>query len=311
MIVFGMIHSYLVLWTGEILFYYGMAGMFLHPLRKLAPRVLFIVAAIGFAISMIWTQGARLSAISKYEQCAAAEKVAATGRPLTKTQNEDIKAWKEVVADRKPDAEKIKKEIEVHQGSYLGRVIHQAPDNAHEESWGVYRYFFDFFSMMLIGMALFRTGVLTLAQPSRVYWLMLLAGYSVGLIINHWETRTLIDSGFTVFAFLQTNVTRDIGRSGYLFLVAQFVRHRGPHGVLELYLPLHHLRGPLYRLRLRTLRKIRTASTLLRRLLHLALPVDRYPDLAAPLPVRSPLLGLALAHLPAEATLPPSRSWAG
>lgn len=40
MVVFGMIHSYLLLWTGEILFFYGVIGMFLYPLRKLAPRVL-------------------------------------------------------------------------------------------------------------------------------------------------------------------------------------------------------------------------------------------------------------------------------
>ena len=47
MVVFGMIHSYLLLGTSEILFLYGMIGMFLYPLRKLAPRVLCTVAAIA------------------------------------------------------------------------------------------------------------------------------------------------------------------------------------------------------------------------------------------------------------------------
>jgi uncharacterized protein len=228
MVVFGMIHSYLLLWTGEILFFYGIVGMFLYPLRKLSPRVLFTMAAIGFSINIIWGQGERLSAIAKYDKFATAQKITTAGGKLSKSQEEDTKAWKEFVSDRKPDAEKIKKQIDAHQGSYLGLVVHQAPDNARGESWGVYRWFFDMFSMMLIGMALFRTGVLTLAQPSRVYWLMLLIGYSVGLSINYWETRTIIESGFTVFAFLQTNLTYDLGRlamtMGHVGLLLLFCR---------------------------------------------------------------------------------------
>ncbi len=228
MIVFGMIHSYLLLWTGEILFFYGVIGMFLYPLRKLAPRVLFTVAAIGFAISMIWTQGERLSALAKHDKFAAAQKITTAGGTLTKAQEGDTKAWQEFVSERKPDAEKIKKQIDAHRGGYIGLVVHQAPENAHGESWGVYRWFFDMFSMMLIGMALFRTGVLTLAQPSRVYWLMLLIGYSVGLSVNYWETRTIIDSGFAVFAYLQTDVTYDIGRvamtMGHVGLLLLFCR---------------------------------------------------------------------------------------
>ena len=52
------------------------------------------------------------------------------------------------------------------------------------QSWGLYRYFFDVFSMMLIGMALFRLGVLTLERPARLYVAMLLGGYAVGLTVN-------------------------------------------------------------------------------------------------------------------------------
>ena len=49
--------------------------------------------------------------------------------------------------------------------------------NSFFQTWVLYRYFFDMFGMMLIGMALFRLGVLTLERPARLYWAMLALGY--------------------------------------------------------------------------------------------------------------------------------------
>ena len=228
MVIFGMIHSYLLLWSSEILYYYGVTGMFLFPLRKLKPRMLFTVAAIGFAVGMVWTQGERLAALGKYEKVSGAQAVTSHGGTLTKAQDEGVKAWKEFELDLKPDAEKIRKGIDAHQGSYPGLVAYQAPFNAHNESWNFYRYFFDLFSMMLIGMALYQTGVLTLVQSARVYWLMILSGYALGLSVNFWETRTIIESGFSVFAFLQTDVTYQVGRvamtMGHVGLLLLFCR---------------------------------------------------------------------------------------
>lgn len=228
MVVFGMIHSYLLLWRGEILFFYGMVGLFLFPLRKLSTKVLLIVATVGFAISAVWTQGERLAAITKHDKFVAAEAVKAAGGKLAKAQEGEISAWQDALAEAKPDAEKIQKNIDAHQGSYLDLVAYQAPGTANWESWQFYRHFFDYFSMMLIGMALFRGGVLTLAREPRLYWLMLVIGYTVGLTVNYWETRTVIDSGFAVLAFLQTKVTYDLGRvamtMGHLGLLLLFCR---------------------------------------------------------------------------------------
>ena len=45
MLLFGLIHAYL-LWWGDVLYYYAIAGLFLYPLRKLSSRTLLIAAAI-------------------------------------------------------------------------------------------------------------------------------------------------------------------------------------------------------------------------------------------------------------------------
>ena len=214
MIVFGTIHSYLLLWTGEILYAYGVTGLFLYPLRKLSARAMLSVAAIGFAIGMIWTGCETWRGFSQREQSIAAQKVVDAGGKATAEQQDAMKAWKENEEYRKPAPEKIAKRIAAHQGGYFGLVAYQAPINSENQSWFLYRWFFDIFSMMLLGMGLLQLGVLTLQVAPRVYWTMLLAGYAVGLSVNYWETRTIIGSGFSVLSFMTTETTYDVGRVG-------------------------------------------------------------------------------------------------
>ena len=45
LIVFGLFHAYILIWPGEILYFYGIVGMFIFPVRHVKPQKL-----IGFAI---------------------------------------------------------------------------------------------------------------------------------------------------------------------------------------------------------------------------------------------------------------------
>ncbi|MBM3755482.1 MAG: DUF418 domain-containing protein [Acidobacteria bacterium] len=210
MILFGMIHAYLLLWTGEILYFYGVTGLFLYPLRKLSSRAMLAVAAAGFAIGMFWNGCDNWRAQRRHAAYVEAQKAASP----TPEQQEAIKVWKEHEEHFKPSPEKIAKDIAAHQGGYFGLVAYQAPINAENESWFLYRWFFDVFSMMLLGMGLLKLGVLTLRSEPRVYWLMLICGYALGLSVNYWETTTIINSGFSIFAYMTTDITYDIGRVG-------------------------------------------------------------------------------------------------
>ena len=70
LIAFGLVHSFLILWLGEILFYYGVCALFLYPIRNLKPKALIAIAIGGLAINAAWTYGeARVSAAAadKYE----------------------------------------------------------------------------------------------------------------------------------------------------------------------------------------------------------------------------------------------------
>ena len=50
LLLFGLIHAYLFIWFGEILYPYAVFGLMLFPLRKLAPRYLLIAGLILLCI---------------------------------------------------------------------------------------------------------------------------------------------------------------------------------------------------------------------------------------------------------------------
>ncbi len=212
LVVFGVIHSYLLLWTGEFLFYYGCAALFLYALRNLSPRAMLAMACGGLVIGALWNGLDSYNAAQNWEKATAAQAIATSGGTLTDDQRDDIDAWKKLEGEMKPDQLKLNQDLEAHRGSYADVVMYQAPINAHFQSWFNYRYFFDIFSMMLVGMALFRLGVLKLQSSNAAYWTMVLAGYAVGLAVNSYELRIVLDGDFSVLALMRSSWTYDLGR---------------------------------------------------------------------------------------------------
>ena len=129
-ILFGIIHAYLLLWTGEILYCYGVTGLFLYPLRKMTARAMLTVAAAGLPISILWNGCDNWRALQKRDAFVEAQKATSP----TPEQQEAIKAWKEHEEHFKPMPEKIAKAIAAHQGGYFGLVAYQAPINADNQS---------------------------------------------------------------------------------------------------------------------------------------------------------------------------------
>lgn len=221
LIGFGVIHSYLLLWTGEILFYYGCAALFLFALRNLPPRTLLTMAAAGLAIGALWNGLDSYNADDAWRKASAAQAAAASGTTLTPDQQDDLEAWKKLESDLKPDQRALDKKLAAYRGSYAEVFMHQAPLNAHYQSWWNYRYFFDVVAMMLAGMALFKNGVLRLKSPTSAYVAMVAAGYTIGIAVNYFELRIIVDGQYSILSFLRSLWTYDLGR------IAMTIGHLG------------------------------------------------------------------------------------
>jgi len=228
LIGFGMVNAFIFLWPGDILYAYGLTALFLFPFRNLAPKWLIAIGVAGFVAGAAWNGYDSIRLLDKHDAWVEAVAARDAHRTLTPEQESAITAWSEAREEFKSTPEEIRQSIERHRAGYATMFRRVADANAEIQSWYMYRYFFDIFSMMLIGMALFRMGILTNERPAALYWWMLGGGYAIGLTVNIIETRWILDHQFSALAFAQAGISYDLGRLataiGHLGALLLFVR---------------------------------------------------------------------------------------
>jgi uncharacterized protein len=228
LIGFGMVNAFVLLWYGDILYAYGITALFVFPFRKLKPRPLFLLGVLALAIATIWGGAETWRDLAKHEAYVEASAAKEAGAKLSPDQEAAIGDWKKVEGNITAAPEEIQEEIATYREGYFPTFEHVASINSYWQSWGLYRYFFDIFGMMLIGMALFKGGLLTLERPARLYWGMVVSGYSIGLAVNIVEVNWIIDHGFSALSFVQVAPSYDLGRLamtlGHVGALLLFVR---------------------------------------------------------------------------------------
>lgn len=223
---FGIINGFIFLWSGDILFYYGLIALIVFPFRKLAARWLFVIAAGVLAFAGTWNWFDTTALLEKH---AAYELVETEGAFSTPDQQELAEEWKGKVEDFEYTPEEQQQYVEARTASYASAFEQVSQNTREAQSWAFYRYiFFDVFSMMLIGLGLFKLGVFTLERPARFYGALVAVGYGIGLTVNTLETRWIIENGFSLLAFSQAEITYDVGRlattAGHLGLLLLIAR---------------------------------------------------------------------------------------
>ncbi len=197
LIAFGFVNSHVLLWSGDILFEYGLVGLFLYAFRKAKPRTLLVIAACGFAVLV-----ARGMLDARELQHARADATVATaaqaaGATLTTDQQASLDAWQERLEELKPSPEKIQADLDAMRGGFWSAWAQVTETIQWWRTVFMYEYaFLESFSTMLIGIALFGLGALQGRWSTRRYALLALAGYGLGLTINVLETAAIVRSDF-------------------------------------------------------------------------------------------------------------------
>ena len=222
MIAFGLINAWVLLWVGDILYFYGLTALFLFAFRHLPGKKLLGLGIASFILGAAWTGLDTYNSLKLHERAVAAESIPAASR--TDQQKRVIEQWKDESRGA-PSPETVARLKKENQAGYVSALTVRAPRIAEGESWGAYRYFFDIFGMMMIGMALFKLGILTLEAKSRTYLAMMIGGYAVGLPLNLYEPNWLLTHGFSGLARHQANITYDFSR------LAQTIGHLGLLGL--------------------------------------------------------------------------------
>lgn len=211
LLVFGLIHCYLLLWIGEILYNYALMGFLVFSFRNMAPKKLIIIAVFLFSAGALWNYADYKNDVKLMDQVAQVNAYKAAGTPLTKELKEADDKWQKREAERSPAA--IEEYNTNMRKGYFQVVGFLAPVNMHYNEHSPYRYdLFDVLGMMLLGIALFKLNILSAQKSYRFYCIMALIGYGIGLCVNYYEVTMIINSNFSFLGFSKSNLTYDAGR---------------------------------------------------------------------------------------------------
>ena len=175
LLVIGLFHAY-ILWYGDILVLYATIAFVVFLFRKLSSRWLLIWGIVTLVIGSLITFGLGAS-YSFYPP---------------EVQADFITAWS-------PSDAVLAEEVATYQSGWLQQMGHRAAKSLDTQTagfffWGLWRAG----GLMLMGMGLFKMGVLT-AQRSKIFYRnMLLIGFAVGLPLIIIGLVTNFNSGWSL-----------------------------------------------------------------------------------------------------------------
>ncbi|RZJ95002.1 MAG: DUF418 domain-containing protein [Brevundimonas sp.] len=194
LLLFGMVQFAVFLWPGEILWTYGIAGMMLLAFRSARPRVLWawaIVIMIG--LSAFRTHDTAQT-VQGFQAAAVAEIRQAAGEPLTEAQQGALDSVQQAVAANHPTQQEVAAQIDGRTG--WSTVFQWSWEGWAARHLGAYSWWgvAESLGFMLVGMALYRSGFLTGEARPQLYWLVLIVGCGLGLLVRGadfvWAART-------------------------------------------------------------------------------------------------------------------------
>jgi uncharacterized protein len=207
MLLFGVIHEYVFLWVGDILFDYAVAGLALFVFRKLPPRKLLLAALVCVSITMAKNYRHHYEIREKRAKYLTAVSLEKDKKKLTDDEKKDKETWEKIVKETKPDPKEVAEFNANMRGNYPNVYKTLEPYNILFHSRFLYLLgVWDVWAMMLLGMALFKWGFFQNKLRTRTYWLMLAAGYGIGLPLAVVQTYESMVEAQNITRYVDTRL---------------------------------------------------------------------------------------------------------
>lgn len=195
LMAFGIIDGYLLAWPGDILYWYGLIGLFMYPLRKLKARTL-ITAALCLLLIGAGLRSARQEMQRQdRDEAIALRDQQSNGAVLTEEGRDTLKDWEEGLKERSPPPAKIEKEISERRGGYFSVVKSTAPLTFRWNSEPPY-IDFDVIPMMILGLGFAKAGVITGRRANRFYALLASCCIPLGWFVASLQPLAWSRAGF-------------------------------------------------------------------------------------------------------------------
>jgi uncharacterized protein len=212
LLAFGIVHAFL-LWEGDILYPYALCALILYPFRNLSARKLAVIGLLVMFLSAGFYIVDGYLTRGMLEKGRKAVELSNQGKPLTDEQQADKFAFEKWQKELHPSAEKLAKWNAEWRGNPWRVIKARARD---VWPWHSHAYYYwwnlDIWSMMFMGMALFKMRVLGAERNYRFYGLMVLLGYGIGIPLNSYSAAFVIRTNFDYVMQDWAYSTYDLGR---------------------------------------------------------------------------------------------------
>ncbi|HET8548605.1 MAG TPA: DUF418 domain-containing protein [Bryobacteraceae bacterium] len=212
LLLFGIAHAYL-LWLGDILYPYALCALILYPFRRMSARGLLITGSVFLVLTSLAYVGHSFGQRTMLERGRAAIAAEQKGQKLTPEQQDQKREYENWRRFNRPAAEELAKDAQGWRGDPLTVIATRARFIGMFHGKPYYSPMnWDIWSMMFLGMALMKLGVLGAGRSTRAYALMAIVGYGIGIPLNTWTAAVIIRSNFDPVTQTLMGSTYDIGR---------------------------------------------------------------------------------------------------
>jgi len=187
--MFGIVDMTLLLWPGDILNIYAIAGLIVLPFATARPRTLAIGAVIAIAGVSAYLAVHQLPKRAIITQGPLLEARAASGQILSADDQKKVESWREIRTGKLAKPEEIAAERAIRIGGYADNLRYLS-----KLSWewlldwkDTLRWIFDAVAFMLVGMLLYRLGWIQGEASRRTYLVVSLIGYGLGVPLKSIE----------------------------------------------------------------------------------------------------------------------------
>jgi len=193
LILFGILHAYFI-WSGDILYSYGMCALWVYPFRRRSARALMIAGVLIMCVAPLVMVG-----LGNYLPGA-----------------DPVYFHEMLDTEWAPPAAVVEAERDATLGSWWDLVKHRAPRVLVFQTflllmWIVWRVG----GLMLVGMALYKLGVFSAERSNRFYATLLVAGSALGIPLVLYGVRQNVAhewyGGYSMFLGGQWNYAGSVG----------------------------------------------------------------------------------------------------
>ncbi|HAC86965.1 MAG TPA: DUF418 domain-containing protein [Gammaproteobacteria bacterium] len=223
LILIGVFNAYILVWPGDILFTYGVAGLLLYVFRHYSAKKLALVSGIIFAFLAILHTASQMYPRELHGEVLEIEALPASTE-LNQEQQQTIAEWDTFLDQQFFTPELAEQDLQIRKGGYIETFQFLVLFNLIIQTVGlVASGLWDALAMMLLGMAFMKWGIFNASRSMKFYLGMFVIGFGTGLPINYFEVNAFVSSGFQIYWEAASRPTYDLGRLlvaiGYIGLI--------------------------------------------------------------------------------------------